>query len=134
MKKKILYFSLYSGAVLGFLLSLITFFFYYYDSCQLIPQLNSYYLCFYVTTLIFPILICYLFFSKQKEFLFRELFSVIFLILSTSILIHTLFTWFLYNLIEPNLIIQYADYMVVQISSAQIESLDLDYVYNNLLS
>ena len=134
MKKKILYFSCKSGILLGFLLALITFFFFNYDAYQLMPHYNVYYVCFYITFLIFPIIISFLFLKQHQKIGFKDLFSIIFLILCNSIFIHTIFTWLLYNLIEPNLIIQYADYMLDKISSSQIESIDLDNVYSNLLS
>jgi hypothetical protein len=99
--------SLISGVILSCLLCLITICFYLLDADKLHETL-FYPALFYCVLLLFPVIVL-----KQKIknriSIFKDFFSIIFLMLSTALLGHMFFTLLLYNVIDQNLVTHFVD-------------------------
>ena len=89
------------GIVMGFALCLITIFFYFFDY-NLLFQGRIHAVSFFIVFSLFPILIV-----LQKTIsmsTFKDYFSVLFLILATSSLVYTFFTYLLFNSLSENVV------------------------------
>ena len=112
MKKENRNYSIIKGIYLGVLLILITIIFYAFDSDKIIPRGSSYSIFCLICLLFYPVFFLYrlkpIFFTSKP--IFKVYFSTSFLILSTALFLMTLFSYFLYNFIDTNLIFDYVEY------------------------
>jgi hypothetical protein len=109
MKKRIKKYAFSQGTYLGLILLLFMNIFYFHNSASIMPGFNTYSILFMLILLIYPIISIYNFhFSKTKN-IFKDYFSTAFIIMFTGLLITTLYSYFLYNWIDGDLINHYVD-------------------------
>ena len=128
--------SFFSGVILSFLLCLITIGFYLFEPNRL-HETFFYPVVFYCFLFLFPIFVV----KKKikiKNSVFKDYFSIIFLILSIAIFGHMLFTLLLYNVIDQQLITHFVDIKMTDyinlINQGEILGSDSEnQIYNSLL-
>ena len=125
-----------SGVVLSFLLCFITMLVYLFDSDKLHETL-FYPVVFYCVLLSFPVFVLKQQ-IKSKISIFKDCFSIIFLMLSIALLGHMLFTLLLYNVIDQHLVTHFIDVKMTEyiniINKGKILDADLENdIYNSLL-
>tara|TARA_B100000287_G_C20288111_1_gene644798 strand:+ start:150 stop:662 length:513 start_codon:yes stop_codon:yes gene_type:complete len=128
--------SFIGGVILSFLLSFITTLFYLFDSDKLHETL-FYPGFFYCILLLFPIIVL-IQKIKTKNYIFKDIFSIVFLMLSVALLGHMLFTLLLYNIIDKHLVVHFIDVKMTEyvnlIHQGGVLSPDLENdIYNSLL-
>ena len=114
MDQEIKKYSLKEGFYLGCTLILIITFFYFLDSTILIPQFNTYSCVFILLLLIFPIISIYKYNFIDLKPIFKNYFSICFLVMCTSLFCTTSYFYLLYNFIDTNLIQEYAETQYLQ--------------------
>ena len=102
-------YSFKEGIYLGSSLILLISIFYCFDSKNIIPQYNIYSIVFMLILLGFPFFSVYKYPYELSNTVFKSYFSICFLVMSISLLITTIYFYFLYNLIDPSLINQYTE-------------------------
>jgi len=107
MEKEILSYSFVYGGFLGLCLVLLTTIFYLFDSTSILPYLNIYSIIFFLFIIVFSFFALLNFNTSNKLIVFKTYFSISFLILCVALLISRVYFYVLYNLLDPNLIIDY---------------------------
>ena len=146
MQKDTIRFSIYCGLVLASLLVFVTTFIYAYNSDLMLfsfgvlkpllwvgSVLNLYAIIWYVVILCFP-LICLLKFivtNYSKVYVFKDYFSIIFLILCVSLFIYTIYTVGFYIFIDNNLMINNNNYIIMSLGESSIDSSQLYDIFMN---
>jgi hypothetical protein len=146
MQKDTIRFSIYCGLILASLLVFITTFVYAYDSDLMLFSfgllkpllwvggvLNLYAVIWYVVIFFFPI-ICLLKFISINYigvYVFKDYFSIIFLILCTSLFIYTIYTVGFYILIDNSLMINNDNYIIMSLGENSIDSSPLYDIFLN---
>ena len=128
MQKDIIRFSIYCGIILASLLAFITTFIYTYNSDLMLfsfgvlkPFLwvgsvfNLYAIIWYIVMLFFPLicLIKFIVINYSKVYVFKDYFSIIFLILCTSLFIYTIYTVGFYIVIDNSLMMKNNNYIIM---------------------
>ena len=94
-------YALYNGFLLGLILCFLTLFFYFLYP-KILFETTSHSAIFIAIFLFFPLLMTF----KKNDIIytFKEYFSIVFLVLSVSSLMYSLFTIILYNILENNVV------------------------------
>ena len=102
-------FAINNGILLGSIYCLMTLGIYFIDVNLLFSGIVFPFL-FWFFFFLFPIYV--LIRNKLNLISFKDFFSVLFLVFVIGNLLYSLFSWFLYNILDPNLIILYGDVML----------------------
>ena len=114
MDQEIKKYSFKEGFYLGFTLILIITFFYFLDSKILTTQFNIYSCVFILLLLLFPIISIYKYNFTDSKAIFKNYFSICFLVMCTSLFYVTCYFYLLYNFIDHNLIQEYVETKYLQ--------------------
>ena len=112
MKKDVKYYAFYQGAYLGFGLIMLTTALYMYDSLQLLPKWNMYSILYIVMLFTYSVYFSVVFYRKKlnKTYVFKQYFTVSFLMLAVALMCSKIYVVILYNTIDSNLLLEYAEY------------------------
>jgi len=112
MKKDFKCYAFYQGAYLGFGLIALTTVFYIYNSLQLLPTWNMYSVLYIVMLFAYSIYCSAVFYRKttNKIYVFRQYFTISFLILAVALMCSKIYMYILYNTMDSTLLLEYAEY------------------------
>ena len=114
MDKTIKNYSFFQGFYLGFILLVIINIFYFLDSASIMPVFNLYSCVSMFLLLIFPIFSIYKFHFQENQIIFKNYFSICFIVMSVALFISTFYFYCLYNFIDSDLIDQYVEIQYAQ--------------------
>jgi hypothetical protein len=114
MNQEVKKYSFFQGIYLGCALILVITFFYFFDSTSIVPQFNIYACVFMFLLLIFPIISVYKYPFIESGRVFKNYFSICFMVMCIALLFTTCYLYFLYNYIDNNLIQEYVEMQYAQ--------------------
>tara|TARA_B100000427_G_C15452832_1_gene570367 strand:- start:659 stop:1168 length:510 start_codon:yes stop_codon:yes gene_type:complete len=112
MKNDFKYYAFLHGAYLGFGLMILATLFYVYDSVQLLPTWTLYSVIYIIVLFTYSICAVLIFCRKKinSRYIFKQYFTISFLILAVALFFSKMHMFILYNIVDSNLLLDYADY------------------------